>query len=154
MESLDWVDRTYVAKHQSDSPEGLRAMYYPNLKQYKHETHKKEKTAKANAIEGINSFIFRYGKKAAFSLMVYLLTFVPYVGSLVLPAVSFWYFHNAVGTKPAVAIFATGLVLPKRFIIRFLQTYFSSRSLMRELVSHLELHDEYIELTYLACAVF
>jgi len=32
MESLDWVDRTYIAKHKADDPRNLRAMYYPNLR--------------------------------------------------------------------------------------------------------------------------
>jgi len=40
-----------------------------------------------------------------------------------------------VGNKPAILIFASGLVLPKKYLIRFLQTYFGARSMTRELVS-------------------
>ncbi|KAI9722869.1 MAG: hypothetical protein M1828_004435 [Chrysothrix sp. TS-e1954] len=135
MESLDWVDRTYVMKHQSEDPSGLRAMYYPTLREYEnYKAPRKDQPLKQGAINGITAFLVRYGRKAGFSLAIYLLTFVPYVGKLVLPAVSFYYFNNAVGPKPAIAIFASGLVLPKRYLVRFLQTYFSSRSLMRELL--------------------
>lgn len=136
MESLAWVDRTYVTKHSSDeSREDLRAMYYPNLQQYNSKTAPRHKTPKQGAKDGITHFLIRYGKKALFSISILIFSYVPYIGKFVLPGVSFYYFNNAVGPKPAIAIFASGLVLPKRYLVTFLQTYFSSRSLMRELVS-------------------
>ena len=137
MESLDWVDRTYIAKHKSDDPTTLRAMYYPNLSQYSTHgaaavsTGQKEKK---KTTEAVTAFLIRFGRRAGISLSVYLLSFVPYVGRFVLPAASFYTFRNAVGTQPAIVIFATGLVMPKKYLVRFLQSYFSSRSLMRELV--------------------
>jgi hypothetical protein len=138
MESLDWVDRTYIAKHKSDDPTTLRAMYYPNLSQYP--THGASATAsgqkeKKKPVEAITAFLIRYARRAGISLAVYVLSFTPYVGRFVLPAASFYTFKNAVGTQPAIVIFATGVVMPKKYLIRFLQSYFSSRSLMRELVS-------------------
>lgn len=69
------------------------------------------------------------------SLAIYLLSMLPLVGRFVLPAASFYTFNKAVGPVPAVAIFGSGLFLPKRLLVVFLQSYFSSRSLMRELVS-------------------
>jgi hypothetical protein len=54
---------------------------------------------------------------------------------LVLPAASFWTFNKAVGPVPAVVIFGGGVLLPRRWLVMFLQTYFASRGLMRELVS-------------------
>jgi hypothetical protein len=140
MESLDWVDRTYSKKHESDDPTKLRAMYYPNLVQYP--THGAAAVTggqknKKKPAEAITAFLLRFGRRAGISLAVYLLSFIPYVGSFVLPAASFYTFRKSVGTQPAIVIFATGLVIPKRFLVRFLHSYFSSRSLMRELVSML-----------------
>lgn len=74
-------------------------------------------------------------------LGVYLLSLLPLVGRFVMPAVSFYTFRENVGTTPAAVIFSTGLVLPKRYLVTFLHTYFASRSLMRELVSQLNLQD-------------
>lgn len=136
MESLAWVDRTYTEKHSADdSKQNLRAMYYPNLQQYRSKNAPGHKSPTQGAKDGITHFLIRYGRKALFSVSILILSYLPYVGKFVLPGISFYYFNNAVGPKPAVVIFASGLVLPKRYLVTFLQTYFSSRSLMRELVS-------------------
>ncbi len=135
MESLDWVDRTYISKHRSDDPKSLRAMYYPNLKMYKAaHTKTTEPGTKKSAFEAMGAVLYRFGKRAGISLAVYMASFLPLVGRFVLPAASFYTFDRAVGIQPAVAVFATAIVLPKRYLIVFLQTYFSSRTLMRELV--------------------
>ena len=133
MDSLDWVDRTYIAKHQSEDPNTLRAMYYENLKLYP--THGVPGDSKASRSEGIQAFLWRYARKVGFGLGIYTLSHIPHVGRFVLPAVSFWTFNNAVGWEPAVVIFGTSIFLPRRYLVSFLQSYFSSRSLMRELVS-------------------
>ena len=137
MDSLAWVDQTYVAKHKGENPDELRAMYYPNLKMYDgvHTDKKKIEGEKKSPYDAMVQFLWRFGKKAGLSLGVYLATFIPYVGNLVLPAVSFYTFNKAVGTPAAVVIFGSGLVVPKKYLVMFLQSYFSSRSLMRELVS-------------------
>ncbi|KAF2495719.1 hypothetical protein BU16DRAFT_397753 [Lophium mytilinum] len=75
-----------------------------------------------------------YGRRAGISLAIYALSFLPYVGRFVLPAASFYTFNNAVGLTPALVIFGSSVFLPKRYIVMFLQSYFSSRSLMRELL--------------------
>jgi hypothetical protein len=79
-------------------------------------------------------FLIRFGRKAGISLAIYLLSFLPVIGRFVLPAASFYTFQHFVGTPPAVVIFGTSVFLPRRYLVTFLQTYFSSRSLMRELV--------------------
>lgn len=133
MDSLQWVDHTYVQKHKSDNPQDLRSMYYPNLQLY--ESHgprdNKEKTPLKQAI---TMFLFKYGRKGAISLAVLALSYIPYVGRFVLPAASFYTFSGAVGPQPALVIFGTSLILPRRYLVTFLQSYFSSRTLMRELV--------------------
>ncbi|KAF1816154.1 transmembrane protein UsgS [Eremomyces bilateralis CBS 781.70] len=130
MESLDWVDRTYIAKHKSDDPTKLRAMYYENLKLYSRHGSGEKKSPMDAAL----AFLIRYGRRAAISLAVYALSFLPLVGRFVLPAASFYTFNKSVGTPPALVIFGSGLFLPRRYLVVFLQTYFSSRSLMRELL--------------------
>lgn len=129
MNSLEWVDKTYVQKHRSDDPANLRAMYYPTMRQY-------STSARKGPRDAIIAFLIRYGRRAGISLAVYMLSYVPVVGRFILPAASFYTFNKAVGPKPAVVIFGSAVLLPRRYLVTFLQSYFSSRSLMRELVSN------------------
>lgn len=132
MESVRWVDETYVEKHQSDDRKDLRAMYYPNLVMYS--TKGSSGTSK-KLPQAITAFFKRYSRKVGMWIGLYLLSFVPVIGRFVMPAVSFYAFKKAVGPVPAAVIFGTGILLPKWILVAFLQSYFSSRSLMRELVS-------------------
>jgi len=132
MESLAFVDKTYYAKHQGEDQSTLRETYYPNLRMYKTRDGSTNSTSTA---EAISMFLIRYGKKAGISLAVFALSYVPYIGRFVLPAASFYTFHKVAGLGPAAVVFGTGIFLPKRYLVIFLQSYFSSRSLMRELVS-------------------
>lgn len=131
MDSLHWVDQTYILKHKADNSNSLRAMYYPNLRMYPtHGDTSKRMTLK----EAVVAFLLRFSRRAGISLAIYLLSFLPLVGRFVLPAASFYTFNNAVGPVPATLIFGIGIFLPRRYLVVFLQSYFSSRSLMRELV--------------------
>lgn len=132
MVSLEWVDQTYSQKHSSQDPSQLRAMYYPNLIAYP--AHGPS-TTKSDPLDAASKTLMRYGRKAGISLAVLGSSYIPYVGRLVLPAASFYTFRRAVGTPPAVAIFGAGIFLPRWYLVTFLQSYFASRSLMRELVS-------------------
>ena len=132
MQSIHWVDTTYIQKHKSEDPNTLRAMYYPNLVLF---PTKRDPRAPRPKSEAIMKFVNRYGKKIALGLAVYLLSMMPVIGRFVMPAASFYTFKGHVGTAPAAAIFGTGLLVSKTFVIRFLHTYYASRSLMRELVS-------------------
>ncbi|PSN64448.1 hypothetical protein BS50DRAFT_602143 [Corynespora cassiicola Philippines] len=131
MDSLRWVDQTYVQKHKSEDPHTLRALYYPNLQMY---PTQKPKGEKKPLKQTILLFATRYGRKTAISLAVLALSYIPYIGRFVLPAASFYTFSGAVGQKPALAIFGGSLLLPRRYLVTFLQSYFSSRTLMRELL--------------------
>jgi hypothetical protein len=132
MNSLEWVDQTYYEKHEGENPNDLRATYHPNLKQYSTKGTNSDKNKDPYA--ALQSFLMRFGKKAAISLGVYLLSLLPYVGRFILPAASFYTFNKSVGWQPAVVIFGSGIFLPKKYLVMFLQSYFSSRTLMRELV--------------------
>ncbi|MCJ1436477.1 hypothetical protein MMC27_005856 [Xylographa pallens] len=131
MDSLAWVDQTYVQKHKSEDPNTLRLMYYPNLRLYS--THGDTSKRKA-PMDAAIAFLFRFGRRAAISLAIYMLSYLPLVGRFVLPAASFYTFNRAVGLVPATIIFGAGVFLPRRYLVLFLQSYFSSRSLMRELL--------------------
>ncbi|KAI1847692.1 hypothetical protein JX265_009122 [Neoarthrinium moseri] len=131
MDSLRWVDMTYVQKHKNEDPDKLRDMFYPNLRQYK---TKDGSTHSTSTAEALTMYLYRFGRKAAISLAIFALSYIPYVGRLVLPAASFYTFNKAVGLGPAAVIFGTGLFFPRRYLVIFLQTYFASRSLMRELL--------------------
>ncbi|KAF1967499.1 hypothetical protein BU23DRAFT_542591 [Bimuria novae-zelandiae CBS 107.79] len=132
MDSLSWVDQTYFQKHKSEDPHNLRAMYYPNLSMY--QTHAPKKEPKTPLKQALTAFAIRYGRKAGISLAVLALSYVPYVGRFVLPAASFYTFQKSVGPQPAMVIFAASLLMPRRYLVSFLQSYFSSRTLMRELL--------------------
>ena len=141
MDSLQWVDQTYYAKHKSEDPNTLRATYYPNLRMYS--THGNTSKHKA-PMDAAIAFLYRYGRRAAMSLGIYMLSYLPIVGRFVLPAASFYTFNNAVGPIPATVIFGSGVFLPRRYLVIFLQSYFSSRSLMRELVWMHDFHASFL----------
>ncbi len=132
MDSLHWVDQTYYQKHKSEDPKSLRATYYPNLRMYS--THG-ETSSRKTPYDAAVMFLMRFGRRAGISLVIYMLSYLPFVGRFVLPAASFYTFNNAVGPLPATVIFGTGIFLPRSYLVVFLQSYFSSRGLMRELVS-------------------
>jgi hypothetical protein len=132
MSSLAWVDKTYALKHKHDrDPSQLRAMYYPSLRLYRPTDGR---THSAGTAESATLFVLRFARKGALSLAVFAASYLPYVGRLVLPAASFWTFKRAVGLGPASLIFGTGVFLPRRYLVIFLQSYFASRSLVRELL--------------------
>lgn len=131
MQSLQWVDLTYSKKHEQDDPHKLRALYYPNLATY---SAGRKSSSSDTGLKSAYSFIYRFGRKGLLSLSIFLLSYMPLVGQFVLPAASFYTFHKAAGLGPATLIFGAGLFAPKRYLVIFLQTYFSSRSLMRELL--------------------
>ncbi|EPS40233.1 hypothetical protein H072_5954 [Dactylellina haptotyla CBS 200.50] len=133
MESLNWVDQTYIKKHSSENPSSLRAPYYQNLVLW-------EKGARPNEPGGVvknkkqNEFMVRMAKKGALSLAVYLSSMIPLLGKVVLPAASAFSVHPAVGIGPAVGVFVAGLFVPRKRIVVVLQAYHASRTLMRQLL--------------------
>lgn len=137
MDSLQWVDYTYVQKHKTEDPHNLRAMYAQNLEKYPTHAPKDPNEKKKSIKDTVFLMALKQGRKAGISLAVLALSYLPYVGKFVLPAASFYTFNKAVGPQPAVAIFAGSLFLPRRYLVSFLQAYFSSRTLMRELVSRM-----------------
>lgn len=131
MQSLNWVDITYVRKHKFDDPNDLRDLYYPNLKSYGLQNNKE---APVHGSQSLIKFVSRYVRRACLSMAIFALSYLPIIGWLVLPSASFYTFHKSVGLGPAALIFSTGLLLPRHYLVIFLQSYYSSRNLMRELL--------------------
>ncbi|KAL8902525.1 MAG: hypothetical protein Q9207_004623 [Kuettlingeria erythrocarpa] len=116
MDSLQWVDQTYIQKHQGEDQKTLRALFYPNLRLYA--TH--GDTSKQNApMDAAIAFLTRFGRRAAISLVIYMLSYLPIIGRFILPAASFYTFNKAVGPIPATVIFGSGVFLPRRFGLGF-----------------------------------
>lgn len=133
MQSLHWVDKTYVQKHfKDDSQDELRDMYYPNLVQYSRVVD--GSTGSQSTAPALSTFLYRFARKGCISAAIFALSHLLVVGSLVLPAASFYTFNKAAGLGLAVITFGTGIFLPRKYLVVFLQTYFASRSLTRELL--------------------
>lgn len=136
MQSLHWVDLTYAQKHTDEDPNRLRGMFYPKLALYS-QPRRRSMGSSSNINLGwdsVSSFLYRFGRKGFVSLAVFSLSQLPVVGHVILPLASFYTFKRAVGMGPAALIFGVGLLLPRMYLVVFLQTYFSSRSLVRELL--------------------
>lgn len=138
MESIRWVDKTNTDKHKNDVKAQV-ASWYPPLRQLTNarlDASSPESTKHPNAvISRLHTFFRRMAKRTGFSVAFYVASQLPYIGPFVYPVASFATFNKAVGPAPAAGIFLLGLVLPKRILIVFFQSFFSSRSLMRVLVS-------------------
>ncbi|KAK6346008.1 hypothetical protein TWF730_010342 [Orbilia blumenaviensis] len=145
MESLSWVDQTYLQKHKDENPSTLRPLYHQNLilhpknsgppsssssSQPQSQTSKLATTIAQKQMDFIKQML----KKGLISLIVYLTSMIPFAGILVLPAASAWSVHPAVGIGPAIAIFLTGLFVPRKQMVISLQAYHASRSLVRTLL--------------------
>lgn len=121
MESMRWVDHVYVEKHEGEAKQDLRNFYITTLQAYR-PTYK-------------NTFYTRTAKRAAFGLALYSCSFIPKLGRFVFPAFSFYTLNRAVGLLPAAGVFGiASLVLPRHYFVVLLQTYFSTRSLTRQLL--------------------
>jgi len=134
MKSLEWVDHTYMVKHKSDDPMTLRALYYPNIAMYRSQAPTPELKGRRSKHHAALVFLKRHAQRAVISLGIYMLTFVPYIGRFVLPAASFYSLNKAIGIEAAAVVFGVGFILPRRWMVMFLQGFFASRSLTRELL--------------------
>lgn len=132
MQSLKWVDHTNRKKHEHTAHDKFRVDFYQNLKEYpRFSAGYGSPNQSTNTLHRI---IFKYCRKGLVSLLVMSLSYLPGIGQLILPALSFYTFKNAVGFTFAGVIFGSSIVLPRRYLIIFLQTYFATRTLTRELL--------------------
>lgn len=137
MTSLSFVDKVYKSKH----PESDREYYNP-LKRYEiekpvpaYQPVKNSENGGSNTSDKFEVFIRKYAQRAATTVAVYLLSGVPVIGRLVLPAMSFYSFNQVVGGAAASAIFVLGIIAPRRWMMLFLSAFWGGRSLSRELLN-------------------
>ncbi|KAK6331750.1 hypothetical protein TWF718_002292 [Orbilia javanica] len=146
MESLSWVDQTYLQKHQNENPSTLRPPYHQTLILYPKHSHPPSHKSASSSSQSKGSklaaaiaqkqtvFIKQMLKKGLISLGVYISSLLPFAGAFVLPAASAWSVHPAVGIGPALGVFVAGLFVPRKHMVIVLQAYHASRSLVRTLL--------------------
>ncbi|KAF3915106.1 hypothetical protein ABW20_dc0100437 [Dactylellina cionopaga] len=135
MESLNWVDTTYLRKHADDHPQHLRPLYHQNLVLWEKGGAKADnKDGQLVKSKKQNEFVMRMARKGAISLAVYISSMVPFLGRFVLPAASAFSAHPAAGIGPAIVVFIAGLFVPRKNMVIALQAYYASRSLVRQLL--------------------
>lgn len=142
MESIRWVDKTNTDKHKDDANAHIVSWYAPlqQLTDTRLGASPETKEPRNAALSRLHTFFQRMAKRSLFSVGIYFASQLPYVGPLVYPVATFTTFHRAVGPVPAAGIFLLGIILPKRLLIIFFQSFFSSRSMMRVLVSVKQFH--------------
>jgi hypothetical protein len=86
---------------------------------------------------------------AFYTLAIYFLSALPIVGSIVVPVISYYSFHQVVGGTVASTIFGVGFFIPKKTMILFLAAFYGGRSLVRELVGGIRKLADRISITNL-----
>jgi len=145
MMSLAWVDKTYLAKHLPVTvtnpgaavPQEMQSrLYHPTLSLY--EPHNVSRVTDGKALKKnspLKAFLLRSARKGGISLGIYLATFIPFIGPFVLPVSSIYSLNSVTGPLPAgVFAFCSFFIFPKSLTVKILQTYFTSRSLVRDLL--------------------
>ncbi|CAI2176640.1 7438_t:CDS:2 [Funneliformis geosporum] len=127
--SLRNVDTTYLKKHEGE--QNLRASYAPALENYQYghggtEVYLKE----------MFQYLKRTWNQIKIALLLYFLSLLPYVGKFVYPAASAYALVNSLGYLPAITVGVFMYIIPgtKPFAMIFLETLYSSRAMMRELL--------------------
>lgn len=133
--SLEFIDSVYILKH----PDRTSQQYHANLVALS--TNEKYTGFSLNLLQAKYSssgefavFIQRHIRNGLSNLAVYLLCKIPVVGSVVLGFISFLSLNSKIGTIRALAIFGTLQLLPKYYAVKFLTTYWGSRSMVHDLL--------------------
>ncbi|KAK9362116.1 hypothetical protein V1504DRAFT_419563 [Lipomyces starkeyi] len=157
MESLRFIDEVYFRMHpeKAKSPETTKKIdgsaittsrFYAPLSLYTTSSartlsssriHSADASAEKKYVPMQNNaakFVSRYFRRSILSVAIYFLSLIPYIGKIVLQAVSFYSFRKTVGVAPAVVVFSVGALVPKKWLTIFLASYWGSRSLARELL--------------------
>ncbi|KAJ8102500.1 hypothetical protein POJ06DRAFT_244829 [Lipomyces tetrasporus] len=162
MESLRFIDQVYFRMHpmQAVLPETTpteaakevnvntvpSSRYYAPLSLYSTSSARMLSAARAPSTGAAGDreyvpmqnnaakFVSRYFRRSILSVAIYFLSLIPYLGKIVLQVISFYSFRKTVGVVPAVVVFGTATLVPKKWLTIFLAAYWGSRSLTRELL--------------------
>ncbi|CAG8444596.1 3436_t:CDS:2 [Ambispora leptoticha] len=125
LESLRQIDIVYLRKHQGEQE--LRPPYASALERY---------DLDINYWAEMRAYMMRTFRDLRWTALLYLASLIPLVGRLIYPAASAYALVNSLGLYPATTVGVLMYITPgtKKFAILFLETLFSSRTLMRELL--------------------
>lgn len=140
--SLQFIDQTYVKHH----PEKHSHQYYAPLMELS--TDMKQSSALAAGgkfslkslkehyanSQDFSVFVKRHLITLAYSLLVFLLSKLPYVGNIILGLISFQNLNDKIGTERALLIFGVLQIVPKSYSVTFMTTYYGSRSMVHDLL--------------------
>ncbi|KAK9383161.1 uncharacterized protein V2V93DRAFT_364423 [Kockiozyma suomiensis] len=155
IESLKFIDQVYFNMHPEKAvavelPDGTLTQgpsrFYSPISQYSvsstqatlNKRDPPEKKTNGTSVDFSSNnaakFIARYVRRSVLSVGIYFFSSVPYLGTIVLPIVSFLSFRKTVGATAAVVVFGSGLFVPRKMLTRFIAAYWGGRSLCRELL--------------------
>ncbi|CAG8794957.1 18645_t:CDS:2, partial [Racocetra persica] len=125
MESLRHIDHTYIKKHKND--QDLRPAYTPALERYEYNI---------NYWNEMKQYLFHTLNQIKVTMILYLISLIPFIGVLVYPIASAYALVNSLGYKPAIVVGILMYITPgtKPIAMVFLESVYSSRTLMRELL--------------------
>jgi uncharacterized BrkB/YihY/UPF0761 family membrane protein len=123
-------------------PTALDKLFFKTLRSYSKTPEDDVKLKKLERIDRqkwfirLYHFIFRYFKKAVQISFIWLLSMIPFVGFLVIPAVSFLYLRKSIGHDKSLAILALMIISPpvRRNIKFVLSWVFGFRMFTREVL--------------------
>lgn len=127
IQSMQFVDQTYVQKHSAQGERELRPSYSASLNKYPYHSSR---------VTNMHNFFRRYYKRLRLFIPVYLASSLPVVGPLALPMAGFYTLLKNLGL-PAALVFSviiTAVPPLKPLATLFLESFFSSRTLTRELL--------------------
>ncbi|RHZ49347.1 hypothetical protein Glove_522g16 [Diversispora epigaea] len=127
IESLRNIDFVYIKNHKEEDEDELRPPYASALERYDYGFNHWQET---------KQYLIRTGNQLKKVIAVYFLSLLPFVGGFVYPIASAFALVNSLGYVPAIIVGILMSITPgtKSFAIIFLETLYSSRALMRELL--------------------
>lgn len=142
-ESLKFADATYKSNHPSETYQG----YYESLVSVRpmpnnHGNRLRKLIGKLpligqaqnSSIQKFSLYLSKYLKRTSFTLFLYLVAHIPQIGPVIVSTFSFIKFNKIVGTPAALCVFSMGLLAPSHYLIIFLSTFHSARTLVSELL--------------------
>lgn len=138
LSSLEFIDSVYLKKH----PDRQSQQFHQNLVELSVENKENYNTGfniqnlkkKYTSSQDFSAFVKRHLTKTTLNLLVLLISKLPYVGTVVLGLISFQSLNDKIGTERAIVVFGTLQMIPKKYSVAFLTTYYGSRSMVHDLL--------------------